>query len=278
MAYHSRPLHTRKTGTRPMMQRSRSTLLLAAVAFAHLAASGCGGSKAADAKTPTGDNLPVAIEHEPCDVSSNSAEKTDTNGDGKPDIVRVMSGGHEVCRMIDLNHDGKPDSYLYFEASGALRRRESDFDRDGNLDEIAHYAGGAVVRKDRETNLDAKFDTWDFYEAGQLHHRMRDASGAGKVDQWWTWPDPSKVDCAVIASDANGDGKPDTTGVVDVCAAAAAPASAPPGPAPAADAGAASATNANAAGDAGALVSPGSASRDADGGALSTASTNKGVR
>ena len=55
--------------------------------------------------------------------------------------------------------------------SGAIRARESDFDRDGRIDEIAYYTAGVVVRKDRETNLDGKLDTWDFYEGGKLHHR-----------------------------------------------------------------------------------------------------------
>ena len=39
----------------------------------------------------------------------------------KPDIVRVMSGGREVCRMVDLNHDDKPDSFIYFDGGGAIR-------------------------------------------------------------------------------------------------------------------------------------------------------------
>src|SRR5262249_52975510 len=105
--------------------------------------AGCGGSSAPSAaKTPEGDALPIAVDHEACDTSSSSAEKIDSNGDGKPDIIRVTSGGKEVCRSVDLNHDGVPDSYIYFDANGAVRRRESDFDRDGKIDEIARYQGG----------------------------------------------------------------------------------------------------------------------------------------
>jgi len=160
-------------------------------------------------------------------VTSSSAEKLDTNGDGKPDIARVMSGGHEVCRMVDLNHDDRPDSFIYFDPNGMIRRRESDFDRDGRIDEIAYFSAGVIVRKDRETNLDGKLDTWDFYEGGKIHHRMRDSDGDGKVDQWWTWANPDKIECAVIASDHNNDGKPDPNDIIDVCAAAATPAAAP---------------------------------------------------
>jgi hypothetical protein len=181
---------------------------------------GCGSSSASQsAKTPEGDVLPTTIEHEPCDVGSSSAQKTDSNGDGKPDIIRVMSGGRETCRVIDLNHDNVPDTYIYFDSNGAVRRRESDFDRDGKIDEVEQFVGGVVARRDRETNLDGKFDTWDFYVGGKLHHRMRDSDGDGKVDQWWTWANPDKLECAVIASDHNGDGKPDPADVIDVCAA-----------------------------------------------------------
>jgi hypothetical protein len=187
-----------------------------AVIFPYLAI-GCSGSKEGSAKTPSSDTLPIVLEHEACDTESSSAQKVDTNGDGKPDIVRVMSDGREVCRMVDLNHDGRVDTFIYFDANGAVRRRESDFDRDGHIDEIAYYANGVPVRKDRETNLDGKLDTWDFYEGGKIHHRMRDSDGDGKVDQWWTWPNPDKVECAVIATDHNGDGKPDLNDAIDVC-------------------------------------------------------------
>lgn len=183
-----------------------------------LSAAGCGGSQEGGPKAPTSEGPSTEMKHEDCDVTSGSAEKLDTNGDGKPDIVKVMSGGREVCRMVDLNHDNKPDSFLYFDPSGSIRRRESDFDRDGKIDEIAYYSAGVIVRKDRETNLDGKLDTWDFYEGGKLHHRMRDSDGDGKVDQWWTWANPDKIECAVIASDHNGDGKPDPNNVIDVCA------------------------------------------------------------
>jgi hypothetical protein len=191
-------------------------LRVVAVVLPYLAI-GCSGAKEGNAKTPSADTLPVAIEHEACDTESSSAQKVDTNGDGKADLVRVMADGHEVCRMVDLNHDGKPDTYMYFDGSGAIRRRESDFDRDGHIDEIAYYEKGVPVRKDRETNLDGKLDTWDFYEGGKIHHRMRDSDGDGKVDQWWTWPNPDKIECAVIATDRNGDGKPDVNDVIDVC-------------------------------------------------------------
>lgn len=201
-------------------QRPRPSFLVLLVS---LVAAGCGGSKEAGPKDPSTEGLPLEMTHADCDITSSSAVKIDTNGDGKPDIVKVMSGGREVCRMVDINHDDKPDSFTYFDSNGAIRRRESDFDRDGKMDEIAYFTAGVIVRKDRETNLDGKLDTWDFYEGGKIHHRMRDSDGDGKVDQWWTWANPDKIECAVIASDHNGDGKPDPNNVIDVCAVQGAP-------------------------------------------------------
>src|SRR6185369_12701758 len=112
------------------MNCAKPITIVVAVALVSVSAGGCGGgSKEGSAKVPSPDSLPLAIEHESCDITSSSAEKLDTNGDGKPDIVRVMAGGREACRMVDLNHDDKPDSFIYYDGSGAIRRRESDFDR-----------------------------------------------------------------------------------------------------------------------------------------------------
>src|SRR5262245_2311305 len=84
-----------------------------------LSIGGCGGSKEA-AKMPASDSLPTALEHEPCDTSASGNQRIDTNGDGKPDIVIVTSGGREKCRVVDLNHDDKPDSFIYLDGSGTI--------------------------------------------------------------------------------------------------------------------------------------------------------------
>ena len=157
----------------------------------------------------------IEITHEECAADSKGAEKTDVNNDGRADITRVMRGGKEVCRVLDLNFDGKVDSFLYFDDAGNLRRRESDFDRDGLIDEIGYYEAGKIVRKDRETNLDGKLDTWDTYENEKIAKRERDTNADGKVDQWWTFPDASKLECPIVATDQSGDGRPDTK--QDIC-------------------------------------------------------------
>ena len=75
--------------------------------------------------------------------------------------------------------------------------------------------------------FDKKLDTWDFYQGGKITQRLRDSDANGRVDQWWTWPNPDRHECAVIASDHDGDGQPDPDAVVDVCAIGTADAGAP---------------------------------------------------
>ena len=197
--------------------------------FLHLSASlgaaalglgltACAAADTSKGEAPRAQERDVVIRHEACDIEAGSAEKVDVNGDGKPDIVKVKKSGREVCRAVDLNFDGLMDSFIYYEADGRERRRESDFDRDGRPDEIAYYAGGVVERKERETNYDGKLDTWDYYQAGALVRRERDSDGDKIIDQWWQFRDPNDPRCAVVASDRNADGQPDTDAVVDLCA------------------------------------------------------------
>lgn len=197
---------------------SGASFSVLAAAFLVLA-SGCSGSRSfgGGSKSADKDARPVIIEHEPCDDKSSGAQKVDSNNDGKPDIVSVMKGGKEVCRVLDLNFDGKVDRFIYFDDAGQARRMESDYDRDGRVDEVAYLVGGQFVRKDREMNLDGKLDTWDIYENGKLAKRERDADGDGRVDQWWTFPE-SKPECPVIATDKDGDGRPDVGSSMDMCA------------------------------------------------------------
>ncbi len=198
---------------------------------------GACGSHSIGARASGADKDPslrsTEIGHEPCDIDSKTAARTDVNGDGKPDIIEVMSNGHEVCRAVDLNFDGRFDTFVYFDGNGKERRRESDFDRDGAIDEIETLRDGVTVTKERETNLDGKLDTWDTYAAGKLAKRERDTSGDGRVDQWWEFPNPNRLDCPVIAIDQDADGRPDVR--QDICkendaekAVDAPPAAAPP--------------------------------------------------
>jgi hypothetical protein len=191
---------------------NRLRVLLGFTSLLALTSVACGSAQVASSETKTRN---VALTHEACDLDS--ARTVDVNGDGRPDIWHVEPGGRETCRAIDLNFDGIKDAFVYYDAEGRERRRESDFDRDGFPDEISYSEAGVVARKERETNYDGKLDTWDYYEGGRLVRRERDSSGDGNIDQWWSFNRPDDPKCAVVASDANADGQPDPGTEVDLC-------------------------------------------------------------
>jgi hypothetical protein len=97
--------------------------------------------------------------------------------------------------------------FEYYDGSGSLRRREADFDDSGVVDVIEYYEAGKLVRKELDTTGQHRIDTWDFFDpaTGKRTKRERDTTNDGRVDQWWTF-DGDKV---TIASDKNGDGKPE---------------------------------------------------------------------
>src|SRR4051812_20204529 len=142
---------------------------------------GCNGAAGAGAASANGaiTTRDTAVKHEACNTTASDAEKIDANGDGKPDITIVREGGREVCRAVDLNFDGVVDTYSYFDPSGALRRRESDYDKDGKIDEITSFKAGQIAEKDQSTALASHLDTWDFYQAGALVRTERDSNGDG---------------------------------------------------------------------------------------------------
>jgi hypothetical protein len=156
------------------------------------------------------------IQHEACKESGNRVDTLDTNGDGKADIRRVYSGSQELCRIVDLNGDGKTDMYEYFDAGGAVRRREFCYDDTGDVNAVEHYEKGHLVTREFDAAGRRRIDTWDTFDPNApldpktgrpAHpvHRERDTTGDGKVDQWWTW----NGDKVTIAIDRTGDGKPD---------------------------------------------------------------------
>lgn len=223
----------------PLRRVPRSALARAgacAFCLGLLVMAACGGDEPAKGPNEARD---LEMKHESCDVDSGSAQKIDVNNDGNFDIIHVQGGGREVCRRVDMNFDGVPDSFIYFDDQGRERRRESDFDRDGIPDELTLLEGGVIIRKERETNFDRKLDTWDTYVGGRLAKSERDSNADGIIDEWWDYNRPDNADCAIVVSDRDGDRQPDPNTAVDMCddgykpppspqAGAAASASAPP--------------------------------------------------
>jgi hypothetical protein len=159
----------------------------------------------------------TAMQHEACETDSSQAEKTDLNRDGRPDLLVVRAGTAERCRSMDLNFDGKVDLWVYRDGSGQVRRRETDFDKDGRVDEVAYFQAGVIKSKERAAAVPGKIDTWQFYKDGKLSTAERDATGDGLIDQWWEFPNPEHTECPVIHIDSDGDGRPDPSATIDMC-------------------------------------------------------------
>src|SRR5437867_3370577 len=120
-------------GTRQAARGWGSVLLMCGVGM------GCAASATSPrAEHPSGPApRDTRILHEECPVEDSGVVAEDVNGDGRPDRRTVMDGGRVVCRGLDFNFDGVVDAWVYFDETGKVRRRESDYDRDGRVDEVA---------------------------------------------------------------------------------------------------------------------------------------------
>jgi hypothetical protein len=211
-----------------MNARAKNALLLSGlsmclvtggVGLAGAAGTGCSSTEkiAANggAKLPEGVRSEV-IEHEACDEGGRRVDNLDANGDGKTDIKKVFDAktGKEACRTTDLNHDGRPDMYEYYDANGELRRREADYDDSGVVDTIEYYERGKLVRRELDTTGQHRIDTWDYFDlaTGKRVRRERDSTNDGRIDQWWEFIG----DAVRISIDKNSDGKPDPESTVTI--------------------------------------------------------------
>jgi hypothetical protein len=191
------------------------SLVAGAVLLVVAATAGCAGGKNAKGPVASPDGhvrRSTKLELEGCPPEG--AVAYDADSDGKPEVLVKKSGDKEVCRVADIDTDGRPDRVTYFDGDGRVRRIESDFDRDGRVDEIALLEAGVVREKQRATTLNGKLDTWEFYKDGRVEHTERDKNGDGVIDQWWEYVTPS---CPLIHSDGDGDGRPDPATTIDYC-------------------------------------------------------------
>ena len=118
-----------------------------------------------------------------------ASREVDRNADGTRDAFYEYSAGSLVEERHDGNSDGKIDRIVHYQ-DRKLVQSEEDLDHDGRMDTWTYFetVGGRsqVARVERDSNGDGKPDTFETYEqlAGKptLKQRDEDKNGDGKID------------------------------------------------------------------------------------------------
>ena len=182
-----------------------------------VAISGCAGARASSPGASglnDQSDVEAKFDRSRCDDRGKQVVSADTNGDGKPDVIKLFTvvdqGGQKVqqltCRQVDLNHDGKMDIIYTYGPGGMLMAEDFDLDFDGKFDERVYYQDGRKVRMERDMNGDGRPDYVEFFEGGKLVRVERDSNGDGKPDEWQYYEN-GRLDR--IGTDTTGSGRAD---------------------------------------------------------------------
>ena len=102
----------------------------------------------------------------------------DTNGDGRPDLVRIYKNDQLVRVERDRNFDGKPDLIQEYDR-GILVREIHDDDFDGKPETIKTFRAGNLAIVERDPQERGQIDIAEYYDDnGNLIRRVvRTAKG-----------------------------------------------------------------------------------------------------
>ena len=136
-------------------------------------------------------------------------QQIDINGDGTPDVYNFFQprsdGPRTLTRKdVDLNWDGHIDVRTWFNPDGSIEKEEMDGDFDRTVDWVDHYQGGKRVLSEVDTDYNGAFDLFKIYEGGKVRRKERDSNGDGRVD-YWEYLDEKGV-VQKVGRDVDGDG------------------------------------------------------------------------
>lgn len=136
-------------------------------------------------------------------------EVKDLNGDGIPDLwiyYNPLNPREIVRQEEDTDGDGRVDTWSYFN-NGGLVRREVDRRKSGSPDSVYHYDKEKIVREERDEKGDGQTSFRAYYQNGRLARVEKDLDHDGKMDLW-THYDTAKEGEMVLREerDLNGDG------------------------------------------------------------------------
>jgi hypothetical protein len=93
----------------------------------------------------------------------------------------VSSGNGEITRQFDTNGDGRPDLIKVYK-NNQLIRIERDRNFDGRPDLIQEYDRGVIAREIHDDDFDGKPETIKIFRKGVLAILERDPSERGAID------------------------------------------------------------------------------------------------
>jgi hypothetical protein len=144
--------------------------------------------------------------------------KYDANADGTIDTWSYMDGARVVRIELDPNQDevidrweyyrpdqtvekvgtsragdNTPDSWAFYDASGAMTKLELSTRRNGMVDRTEYYEAGARLRAEEDTNADGRIDKWELYEGSRLASVAIDTRQRGNPDRRVTYAQDGTV-------------------------------------------------------------------------------------
>jgi hypothetical protein len=165
--------------------------------------AGCGGARTTEPQTL----LPPRMRFGTLDSSLYTRRSADINGDGRPDQFAWFDAAGQLALIErDLDFDGRSDMYEYHQ-NGAVVEQELLLDFDQTIDVVVWWDGGRIMRRDMSTTFDGQFNLTRFYDAeGVLERVERDSNADGRVNVWEFYTGGELVR---IGEDLDGDGRPD---------------------------------------------------------------------
>ena len=111
---------------------------------------------------------------------------------GQPDqwVYRIDSHRYKIA--IDTNGDGRPDVVKTFK-DDELIEIESDRDFNGQVDLVQQYSHGVLVREIHDDNFDGKPETIEEFRHGKLAIVERDPLERGYIDVVEYYDDSGKL-------------------------------------------------------------------------------------
>src|SRR5437667_5529376 len=131
----------------------------------------------------------------------------DRNKNGRVDTVAFMDGARFLRIEIDSDENGVVDRWEYYGADQKLEKVGSSKANDGRPDTWAYQdAKGAVVKIEVSTRRDGTVSRTEYYDNGKLARVEEDSDGDGKLDRWESYADGN---LKTVAFDTSGRGTPD---------------------------------------------------------------------